>query len=78
MHIEIRQPELEALIQQRLDTGRYDDVEDVLIEALKSTPTAAEQPPAKQNLADFLLNSPLRGADLKIERLKDVPIPIEL
>jgi hypothetical protein len=42
MTIEIHEPELEAMIQQRLDSGRYKDVEDVLRQALqqKQTPSA--------------------------------------
>ena len=38
MTIEIHQPELEALIQQRMASGAFHDVEDVLIYALKSAP----------------------------------------
>ena len=36
MTIEIRQPELEALIKERMKTGRFQSVEDVLIQALAS------------------------------------------
>jgi hypothetical protein len=35
-------------------------------------------PELKQNLADFLLESPLRDSGLKLERLKDYPRPIDL
>ena len=35
MNIEIHQPELETLIQQRMATGRFRDVEDVLLQALQ-------------------------------------------
>jgi len=38
MTIEIHQPELEALIQQRMASGAFHDVEEVLIYALKSAP----------------------------------------
>jgi hypothetical protein len=38
MTIEIQEPELEALIQQRMASGQFQDVEDVLIQALKSSP----------------------------------------
>ena len=37
MHIEIHQPELEFLIQQRLASGSFEDVEQVLLHALKSS-----------------------------------------
>jgi hypothetical protein len=44
MTIEIHEPELEAMIQQRLDSGQYKDVEDVLRQALqqKQTPLATD------------------------------------
>ena len=37
MTIEIHEPELEALIQQRMDSVRFRSVEEVLIEALQSS-----------------------------------------
>jgi hypothetical protein len=79
MTIEIRQPELEALIQQRMDSGAFRNVEDVLMQALKSLPPAEQfktrQP--KMNFADFLMSSPLRGSGLILERAKDYPRPVE-
>jgi hypothetical protein len=38
MTIEIEQPELEALIQQRLRSGQFHSVEEVLLRALQSWP----------------------------------------
>ena len=38
MTIEIQQPELEALIQERMKSGAFQNVEDVLMQALKSSP----------------------------------------
>ncbi len=77
--IEIRQPELEALIRQRMDSRAFRNVEDVLMQALKSLPPANEfktrQP--KRNFADFLMSSPLRGSGLILERTKDYPHPVE-
>jgi hypothetical protein len=32
----------------------------------------------RQNLADFLLESPLHGSGITLERIKDYPEPIEL
>jgi hypothetical protein len=42
MTIEIHRPELEALIQERLKSGVFENVEDVLLQALKSAPPAME------------------------------------
>lgn len=76
MTIEIRQPELEALIQQRMDTGAFSDVEDVLLQALKASAPRLKAKP-KQNFAEFLMASPLRGSGLILERTKDYPRPVE-
>jgi hypothetical protein len=42
MTIEIHRPELEALILERMKSGAFRDVEDVLMQALKSAPPPAE------------------------------------
>jgi hypothetical protein len=44
MTIEIHKPELEALIRQRMESGAYQNVEDILIDALKSTSTSRFRP----------------------------------
>ncbi|MGA3024045.1 MAG: hypothetical protein ABSF98_04675 [Bryobacteraceae bacterium] len=41
MTIEIRKPELEALIRERMRSAAFQNVEDVLIQALKSSPLPA-------------------------------------
>jgi len=41
MSVEIHQPEIEALIQQRMASGAFQDVEEVLLYALKSAPPTA-------------------------------------
>jgi ABC-type Fe3+-siderophore transport system permease subunit len=40
--IQIRKPELEALIRERMISGAFLTVEDVLLQALKSSPLASE------------------------------------
>jgi hypothetical protein len=42
MTIEIHRPELEALILERMKTGAFPTIEDALMEALKSSPSADE------------------------------------
>jgi Arc/MetJ-type ribon-helix-helix transcriptional regulator len=82
MTIEIREPELEALIRERLESGAYQNVEDLLMQALKSSPSNEQMNVSrhkpKQNLAQFLLNSPLRDSGLQLERRQDYPRPIAL
>ncbi len=40
MTIEITKPEVEALINQRLQSGVFKDAEDVILQALKASPAA--------------------------------------
>ena len=82
MIIEIHKPELESLIRERMESGGFQDVEDVLMQALKSSATR-EQPTAtprtpKKSFGQFLLESPLRDSGLRLERQKDYPRPIDL
>ena len=82
MIIEIHKPELENLIRDQMASGKFQNVEDVLIQALKSSPThdpitvSAQKP--KMPVGKFLLESPLRDSGLKLERQKDYPRPIDL
>ena len=81
MTIEIHKPELEALIRERMTSGAFQDVEDVLMQALKSSPPVEQAAPPrkpKKNLAQFLLESPLPGSGLRLERRKDYPRPFDL
>jgi hypothetical protein len=44
MTIQITKPEVEALINQRLQTGGFKDAEDVVFQALQSSPPTAARP----------------------------------
>jgi hypothetical protein len=76
MIIEIHRRELEAIIRERMESGAYESVEDVLMQALAPTSPSTRKP--KPNLAQFLLESPLRDSGLKLERQRDSPRPAEL
>ena len=87
MTIEIHKPELETLIRERMESGGYENVEDVLLHAMQSShpgvppkggEVATTPPRKKQSLSEFLLNSPLRGSGLVAERQKDYAEPIDL
>ena len=69
MTIEITKPEVKALINQRLQSGVFQDAEDVILQALKSSPPApapkAETAPAKDIEELF---APLRGTNLDFTR----------
>jgi Arc/MetJ-type ribon-helix-helix transcriptional regulator len=42
MSIQITRPEVEALINRRLETGSFRDAEDVILQALKSSETQTQ------------------------------------
>ena len=80
MTIEIHEPKLEALIQQRMASGLYQGVEDVLLQALEASPPPQTEasPKKKVNFAQFIMESPLGGTGIEFERIKDYPKPAEL
>ena len=47
MNIEIHQPKLEALIQQRMASGHFNSVEDLLMRSLEATSLPSESQPEK-------------------------------
>jgi hypothetical protein len=56
MTIQITKPEVEALINQRLQTGKFKDAEDVIMQALSCSPSAttgqSESAEASRSLKD--------------------------
>ena len=63
MTIQITRPEVEALINQRLQSGAFKNAEDVILQALRSvqTQTQSDAPPVKSSEELF---APLRGLNL--------------
>jgi hypothetical protein len=51
MTIQITRPEVEALIETRLKSGKFKDAEDVILQALQSSGTEAPQPAAQRDEA---------------------------
>lgn len=73
MTIEIHQPELEALILERMQKGAFGSVEDVLLQALKSSPLPADEnePSCSSTGADLIAAmqaSPYKEVDLEPAR----------
>jgi hypothetical protein len=69
MTIEIHKPELEALIMERLRSGDFESVEDVLLQALQTSQT----PPRKEtrtgaDLVTAIQTSPYKDIDLEPTR----------
>jgi hypothetical protein len=81
MNTEIHQPRLKALIQQRMASGHFQSIEDLLLESLETAPAAKNPHPdraTKRNPDEFLRQSPLRASGLMAERQKDNPRPVQL
>jgi len=51
MTIQITRPEVEALIKTRLQSGKFKDAEDVILQALQSSGTDMPQPAAQRDEA---------------------------
>jgi len=79
MTIEIHTPELEALIMQRMKSGGFHSVEEVLLEALKTPLPVTEQAGKKAatrtgaDLIAALQASPYREIDIEPARYR-VPV----
>ncbi len=83
MTIQITRPEVEALINQRLQAGGFKDAEDVVLQALRSSPPGAATtlpPDASEAKNMFELFAPLRGLniDFEADRSKDAGRDIDL
>jgi hypothetical protein len=81
MTIQITKPEVDTLINQRLQTGGFKDAEDVVLQALQfSPPTAATTPrPSAPPMNDIVeLFAPLRGLNLDFGRYPSAGRPVDL
>ena len=79
MTIDVK-PEQEQIIREEIESSRFrtpDDVIDYALSALHETERKREIAPRK-NLAQFLMESPLAGAELSIERPRDYGRPVDL
>jgi Arc/MetJ-type ribon-helix-helix transcriptional regulator len=79
MNFEIHKPELVQRVDAHIRTGRFHDADELLEKALdaldeKSAPTVTPQ----GSLHEFFMNSPLRGANLDLERVPDHPRAFDL
>jgi hypothetical protein len=76
MTIEIHRPELEALILQRMERGGFRNVEDVLMQALQTSPMIDRQQEKSSDrrtgadLIQALQSSPYRELDIEPVRFR--------
>jgi hypothetical protein len=82
MRVELK-PETEQLVQEEIKSGHFHTLDELIVQSVhawreknQAEQTAARKP--KKNFAQFLLDSPLPGSGLKLERRKDFPRPIDL
>jgi Arc/MetJ-type ribon-helix-helix transcriptional regulator len=74
-------PEQERIIQAEIKSGHFrspDEVLDHALAALQEKERKSKAATPRKNLAQFLMESPLVGAELNLERQKDCARPIEL
>jgi hypothetical protein len=73
MTIEIHKPELEALIMERLRSGAFKSIEDVLMNALQGAPMPPKEFHTGADLVAAMQASPYKEIDLEPERF---PMPV--
>jgi Arc/MetJ-type ribon-helix-helix transcriptional regulator len=74
-------PEQERIIQAEIESGHFrnpDEVIDHALAGLQKKKHKRERSAPQKNLAQFLMESPLAGAELNLERQKDYGHHIEL
>jgi Arc/MetJ-type ribon-helix-helix transcriptional regulator len=80
MTIQITKPEIEALIQRRLQSGEFRDAEDVILQALRSSAAApraseTERVAAIERLKTFGKTHSLTLGGMTIRELRDEARP---
>lgn len=76
-------PEIERWVREEIQRGHFHSAEEAIEQAVHALrgETRLEQPSVPKprgNFAQFLLDSPLPGSGLNLERRKDYPHPIDL
>ena len=74
-------PEQERIIQAEIASGHFrtpDEVLDHALAALQEKEHRRKATAPRKNLAQFLMESPLAGAELNLERQKDYGRPLDL
>lgn len=78
MTVEITRPEIEELINQRLQTGAFRDAEDVILNALQASLPAKPEADATAAKDIVELFAPLRGLNLDFSRNPSTGRPVDL
>ena len=80
MNLEIRKPELVQRVNAQIQSGHFHDADELIEKALDALDEKSPAPPVTPHgsLHEFFMNSPLRGANLDLERAKDHPRAFDL
>jgi Arc/MetJ-type ribon-helix-helix transcriptional regulator len=79
MNLEIHKPELAQRVNAHIRTGRFHDADELLEKALDALDEKSPPPVTPHgSLHEFFMNSPLRGANLDLERVRDYPRALDL
>jgi hypothetical protein len=80
MNLEIHRPELLQRLNAQIQSRHFHDVDELIEKALDALDEKSPAPEVTTHgsLHDFFMNSPLRGADLDLERTRDYPRELDL
>jgi len=80
MNLEIHKPELVQRMNAQLQSRHFHDVDELIEKALDALDEKSPAPPVSPHgsLHEFFMNSPLRGANLDLERVRDFPRAFDL
>ncbi len=78
MTIQITKPEVEALINQRLQSGVFKDAEDVILQALQSAPPPAPEVRPARNLQEVFEAARGLGEGIDFSRNPSAGRPVDL
>jgi hypothetical protein len=78
MTIQITKPEVEALINQRLQSGVFKDAEDVILQALQSSPPPPAEAPPSQSLRQVFEAARGLGEGVDFSRNPSTRRPVDL
>jgi hypothetical protein len=80
MNLEIHKPELVQRVNAQIQSRHLHNAEELIEKALDALNEKSPAPPVTPDgsLHEFFMNSPLRGANLDLERARDYPRAFDL
>jgi hypothetical protein len=80
MNLEIHKPQLMQRVNAHIQAGHFHDADELLEQALDALDEKSPAPPVtpQGSLHEFFMNSPLRGANLDLQRASDYPRAFDL